>query len=104
MTMEERAKLFKTLNVGNVERFTPLLKELPKSMGLRLDEAIERKLVDKKKPKSITGFTAYYCPYCIDWQSFYKHSYTGYLKCTGCSISTQDFYTRADNQLFGVDA
>lgn len=100
-TMEYNAQkaLFKTLNTGvPVEEFVTLRRkdDLPKGMVMRLAEAQQRKIVGNKRPAK----DAYYCPYCVNYMPFHAHSFTGYDKCTGCGISTMDFYTRADNNLF----
>ncbi len=40
-----------------------------------------------------------WCPYCGTWRVFRNHY--GYDCCIACSISTNDFYTRCDNHLWG---
>lgn len=102
MTMEERYKLFKSLN-KNPETFVPIRKELPKKIEMRLEEAKIRGIVQSKAPKAPKGTDVYYCPYCSDWNIFHYHNWTGYKKCCGCNISTKDFYTSADNGLFGKE-
>lgn len=102
ITVEDRVKLFRSIN-GHSEEFYPLLKELPKRMQMRKDEALIRNLIHEKAPKAPRGMVIYYCAYCVDWQPFYNHAWVGYIKCCGCSMSTKDFYICADNGLFGKD-
>jgi hypothetical protein len=101
MSLEERYKLWKTIN-KDPERFVGIRRELPKKMEMRKDEALLRKLIAEKAPKHKTG-DVYYCPYCVDWQVFHYHSWTGYKKCTGCGITSRDFYVGVDNGIFGKE-
>lgn len=70
--------------------------DLPKKMVMRLNEAVMREIVPAKAPAK----GALYCPYCVAWQPYKLHSWSGYNKCCGCGVGTLDFYTRADNKLF----
>lgn len=99
MEPEERYKLFKSLN-KDPDKFIPIRNELPKMMQMRKDEALIRELISEKAPKA-KGHTIHYCPYCVDWQIFHHHSWIGYNKCIGCSITTKDFYVAVDNGIFG---
>lgn len=99
LSYAQKMELWKELNAqAKPDEFftirTP--EDLPYKVALRLDEAILRKVVDPKP----SNRDALYCPYCVAWQPFKVHSWSGYKKCCGCSISTHDFYTRADNDLF----
>lgn len=103
MSIEDRHKLFKSLNV-NPEVFVPIRKELPKKMEMRKDEAILRGIIPEKAPK-VPKWIDYvgYCCYCVDWQPFHQHSWSGYKKCCGCGITTKDFYIGIDNGVFGKE-
>lgn len=100
LTLPERYRLWKKLNEG-AETFTPLRKELPKQLAMRLNEAVMRGIVPKVPPSERPkGTVTYYCPYCIDWSVFHTHAWSGYEKCIGCSITVKDFYVQADNDLW----
>lgn len=103
MTMEQRYELFRSLNRDeSAEVFIPIRKELPKQVQLRKAEAVIRKIIDGKVPKTPKGAdSVYYCPYCVDWQPFHNFSWLGSVKCCGCTISVRDFYTSTDNGVFG---
>lgn len=101
MTLEDRYALFKKLNT-NPERFVPIRSELPKKDYIRKDEAILREIIGPKPPK-VKSATVYYCCYCVDWQVFHSHSFTGYNKCTGCGMTTKDMYIGIDNGVFGKE-
>lgn len=103
MEHDARYKLFLSLN-KRPDKFIPICHERPKSMQMRKDEAILRNIVPPKAPKGIKGSAGtFFCPYCVDWQVYHSHVWIGYNKCTGCSISTKDFYVAADNGLFGKE-
>lgn len=103
MSIEDRHKLFRELNKDTAsEIFMTVRKELPKQLVMRKDEAILRGLIKPEAPR-VKSLKVYYCGYCVDYMPFTSHSFTGYTKCCGCSISTRDFYIRADNQLFNAD-
>lgn len=100
MEHADRYALWKRLNRNN-EKFVPLRKELPKKEYMRKDEAIIRKLIgDKPKVKNAL---VYYCCYCVDWQVFHSHSWTGYNKCISCGMTTKDMYIGVDNGIFGKE-
>jgi hypothetical protein len=101
MEHEDRYRAWKRLNTDH-EVFVPLLAQLPRKMQMLKAEAVLREIVSAKAPKA-KNLTLYYCPYCMDWQVFHYHSWTGYNKCTGCSISSKDFYTAVDNGIFGKE-
>jgi hypothetical protein len=102
LSYKAKQDLFKRLNKGASEdRFITLLKPsvLPKKLQMRLDEAKLRNLVEAKPSNK----EALYCGYCVDWQPFHYHAWTGYRKCCGCSMSTKDFYIAVDNGIFGKE-
>jgi len=101
MPLEDRLALFKLLN-RNAEKFVAIRRELPKKGYMRKDEALLRNIIPEKAPK-VKNATVYYCPYCVDWQVFHYHNWTGYNKCTGCGITTKDMYTGIDNGIFGKE-
>lgn len=92
MTFAARHDLWKQLNT-HTEDFVTLLKpsELP------------RKVQREDRPGTAPNKEALFCPYCSEWMKFRVYSYSGYTKCTGCGISTRDFYTCAANNLWNRD-
>jgi hypothetical protein len=45
-----------------------------------------------------------WCPYCGDWRKFgqsKKTPHLEYLRCEKCNISTEDFYVKKFNNLWG---
>lgn len=101
MSLEARLKLWKSLN-RNPEVFVGIRKELPKKMEMRKDEALLRNIIPSAAPK-LKNAPVHYCPYCVDYQVFHYHNWTGYNKCTGCGITSKDFYVGVDNGIFGKE-
>lgn len=101
LSVSAKKELFKKLNKKSLEsQFITMLKpsEIPKKNYMRLKEAQIRKIIGDRPTKD-----ALYCAYCIDWQPFQLHAWTGYKKCCGCGISTKDFHVACDNGLFGKE-
>lgn len=51
---------------------------------------------DRRGPKGTL-----WCPYCSDWRKFHSEG-DGYKRCEICTISNQDFYTKAYNTSLGL--
>ena len=47
-----------------------------------------------------------WCPYCGKWQTFevLPHIMSNYDRCTGCTISTEDYHIKATNKLWGFQS
>jgi outer membrane biosynthesis protein TonB len=99
LSVTKRHTLWKKLNASAHEnQFFPILtKDARRQLKpISFDEAVARELIKEKKPVK----DALYCPYCVSWSRFRQFSYTGYHKCTGCGISTEDYYVKLANHMF----
>jgi hypothetical protein len=66
-----------------------------------LDENLKPNFEKKKRKKDL------WCPYCGDWQRFKQgvilpisKQPSVYKRCTGCTISTEDFHVKTANGLW----
>lgn len=98
LPVTRKDELWKQLNAeaGETHFFPLLTKEARRQLRvMRLAEAVTRELVKETKATK----SSLYCPYCVSWSKFRQSPYTGYHKCVGCGISTEDYYVKLDNHL-----
>lgn len=73
-----------------------------------MSQAAYDKLKTKPIPPEVSGAERrskkqLYCPYCGEYRIFkriLKNGYLTYPRCTGCNISTEDFYVKTYNKLW----
>lgn len=97
LSFTDRKELWRRLNTDETTFFGIVIpSEVHITRHMTKAEAVARGLITEKKPHK----EALYCPYCHDWNLFRR--WNDYHKCTGCGISTNDFYTRTENNLWNA--
>lgn len=57
------------------------------------------KVIDESKKKKKVQL---WCPYCGEWRTFKPKRAEGYPRCSHCNISTEDYWVKNVNKLWGL--